>query len=41
MKEFGKISPEHTKVSKLALLLGRFIKIRKCMRLKFTGELWL
>ena len=38
-EEFGKFSPEHTKVSKLGLLLGPFIQSRKCMSLKFTGEL--
>ena len=36
--EFGKFSPEHTKVSKLGLLLGPFIQSRKCMSLKFTGK---
>ena len=38
-EEFGKFSPEQTKVSKLGLLLGPFIQSRKCMSLKFTGEL--
>ena len=38
-EEFGKFSPEQTKVSKLGLLLGPFIQNRKCMTLKFTGEL--
>ena len=37
--EFGKFSPEHTKSSKLGLSLNPFIQIRKCMSLKFTGEL--
>ena len=34
------ISPEHMKVSKLVLLLGLFIQIRKCMSLKFREELY-
>ena len=38
-EEFGKFSPEHTKVSKLRLLLGPFIQSRKCMSIKFRGEL--
>ena len=38
-EELGKFSPEHKKVSKLGLLLGPFIQSRKCMSLKFTGEL--
>ena len=38
-EEFGKLSPEHTKVSKLGLLLGPFIQSRKCMSLNFTGDL--
>ena len=37
-EEFGKISPEHRKVSKLGLLFGPFIQSRKCMSLKFTGK---
>ena len=37
--EFGKSSLEHTKVSKLGLLLGSFIQSWKCMSLKFTREL--
>ena len=40
---FGKwheeFSPEYLKVSKLELLWGPFIQSRKCMSLKFTGEL--
>ena len=39
LEEFGKFSPKKTKVSKLGLLLGPFIQSRKCMSLKFTGEL--
>ena len=39
LEEFGKFSTEKTKVSKLGLLLGPFIQSRKCMSLKFTGEL--
>ena len=38
-EEFGKFSPEQTKVSKLGLSLGPFIESRKCMSLKFTGRL--
>ena len=38
-EEFPKISSEQTKVSQLGLLLGPFIQSRKCMSLKFTGEL--
>ena len=38
-EDFGKISQEHTEVSKLALLLGPFIQSRKFMSLKSTGEL--
>ena len=38
-EEFGKFSPEHTKVSKLWLLLGPFIQSRKCINLKFTRAL--
>ena len=37
--EFGKFSPEHTKVSKLRLWWDPFIQSRKCMSLKFTVEL--
>ena len=36
---FGKFLLEHTKVSKLGLLLGIFIRSKKCMSLKFTGKL--
>ena len=39
-EKFGKILPEHTKVSRLGLLLGHFIQSRKCMSLKFAGELY-
>ena len=38
-EELGKSSPKHMKVSKLGLLLGSFIQSRKCMSLKFTGDL--
>ena len=38
-EEIGKISLEHTKVSKLGLLLVPYIQSRNCMSLKFTGEL--
>ena len=38
-EEFGKFSPEHLKVSKLGLWWDPFIQSRKCMSLKFTGEL--
>ena len=37
--EFGKFSPDQTKASKLGILSGRFIQSRKCMSLKFAGEL--
>ena len=39
LEEFGKFSSEHLKVSKLGLLWGTFIQIKKFMRLNFTGEL--
>ena len=35
-EEFGKFSPEHSKVSKLGLWWDPFIQSRKCMSLKFT-----
>ena len=38
-KEVSKFSPEHTKFSKLGLSLNPLIQSRKCMSLKFTGEL--
>ena len=38
-KEFGKVLPEHSEVSKLRLLWDSFIQSRKCISLKFTGEL--
>ena len=38
-EEFGKLSPEHSKVSKLELWWHPFVQSRKCMRLKFTEEL--
>ena len=39
-EEFGKFSPEHTKVSKLGLSLGPLMQSWKFMSLKFTGELY-
>ena len=38
-EEFGKFSPEHLKVPKLEFSWDSFIQSRKCMSLKFTGEL--
>ena len=38
-EEFGKISPEHTKVSKMGLWSDAFVQCRKCMSLKFIEEL--
>ena len=38
-EEFGKFSPEHSKVSKLGLCWDPFVQSRKCMSLKFTKEL--
>ena len=38
-EEFGKFSPEHSKISKLGLWWDPFIQSRKCMSLKFTGEI--
>ena len=38
-EEFGKFSPEHSKVSKLELWWDSFAQTRKCMTLKFTEEL--
>ena len=38
-EEFGKFSPEHSKVSKLGLWWGPFVQSRKCMGSKFTEEL--
>ena len=35
-----KFSPEHLKVSKLKLWWDSFVQSRKCMSLKFTGELF-
>ena len=40
-EKFGKISPEHTEVSKLGFLLGLFIQSTKYISLKFTGELYI
>ena len=37
-EEFGKFSPEHTKVSKLELSLGPFIQSRKHMSLNTSGD---
>ena len=39
LKEFGKFLPEHLEVSKLGLWWDPFIQSRKCMSVKFTGEL--
>ena len=36
-EEFGKVSPEHLKVSKLGLWWHPFVQSWKCMSLKFTG----
>ena len=38
-EEFGKFSPEHSKVSKLKLWWDPFVQSRKCMSLKCTEEL--
>ena len=38
-EEFGKFSPEHLKVSKLGLWWDSFVQSRKCMSLKFAGQL--
>ena len=38
-EEFGKFSPEHSKLSKLGLWWDPFVQSRKCMSLKFTEEL--
>ena len=38
-EEFGNLSLEHSKVSKLGLWWDPLIQSRKCMSLKFTGEL--
>ena len=40
-EEFGKFSPEHSKVSKLGLWWDPLIQSRKYMGLKFTGGLCL
>ena len=37
--DFGKLSPKHTKFSKLGLSLDPFIQSRKCMSLKHRGDL--
>ena len=39
-EEFSKFSPEHVRNLKIGLLLGLFIRNRKYMSLKFTGELF-
>ena len=39
-EELGKLSPEHSKVSKSGIWWDPFIQRRKCMGLKFTEELW-
>ena len=39
MKNLAIFTTAHLKVYKLELLLGPFIQSRKCMSLKFTGEL--
>ena len=41
LEKFGKFSPEHLKVSKLGLWWHPFIQSRKCISLKFTGELFI
>ena len=38
-EEFGKFSPKHLKVSKLGLWWDSFSQSKKCMSLKFTGEI--
>ena len=38
-EELAKFSSEHLKVSKLVLSWDLFVQSRKCMSLKFTGEL--
>ena len=38
-EEFGKFSPEHSKLSKWGLWWGPFVQDRKCISLKFTEEL--
>ena len=38
-EEYGKFSPEHSKVSKVGLWWGPFIQSRKCMSLNHTEEL--
>ena len=38
--KFWKFSPKHMKVSKLELWWNSFIQNRKCISLKFTGELF-
>ena len=38
-EEYGKVLPEHLKVSKLGHGWDPFIQSRKCMSLRFTEEL--
>ena len=38
-EEFGKVSPEYLKVSKLGLWWDPFVQSKKCMSLQFTEEL--
>ena len=38
-EKFSKFSPEHLEVPKLGLSSDPFVQSRKCMSLKFTGEL--
>ena len=38
-EEFGKFSPEHSKVSNLELWWDPYVLSRKCMSLNFSGEL--
>ena len=39
-EKFGIFSPEYSKILKLGLWRDPFIQSRKCMSLKFTGELY-
>ena len=39
MRNFGKFSSEHVKVSKLVFSWDAFFQSRKCMSYKFTKEL--
>ena len=40
LEKFGKLSPEHLKVSKLGLLWDPLVQSRKDMTLKFAEELY-